>query len=53
MMDNTFLNFNDEEQEENLNQSGMVKGVPRYVLDQINSNNEGRIQPDYLGPRSA
>jgi hypothetical protein len=27
------LNFNDEEQNEEINESGMMKGVPRYVME--------------------
>ena len=54
MMDNTFLNFYpDEEEEDEMNQSGMVKSIPNYVLDQINTQNETAKDVDYLGPRSS
>ena len=37
MMDHSFLNFDAQEQEDEMNESGMMKGVPAYVMDQINS----------------
>ena len=52
-MDQTFMTFTPEESKNEINDSGMIKGVPRYVLDQINSQQESGKPTDFYGPRSA
>ena len=47
------MNVIAEEDQDEINQSGMVKGVPRYVLDQINSQSDVDKNADYFGPRSS
>ena len=47
------MNYVPEESKDEVNESGMIKGVPRYVLDQINSQSVAEKQADYYGPRSA
>ena len=41
MMDNTFLNFEDQEYEE---ETGKIKSIPSYVKEQIQSTSQETIE---------
>jgi hypothetical protein len=47
------MNYVNEEDVDEINQTGMMKGVPRYVLDQINSKGDIEKNTDFFGPRSS